>query len=102
MREDDGCRWLPLPRKHGGTLAGRLVPPVETRKVTGIPGLAESWLAQIPVWTDFLSHGAQVVPKIDNRRTTPEPVAVIVRTDLIARSGPAADDASSSARELYQ
>src|SRR3954471_21447724 len=70
-----------LARKHGGILAGPLAPPVETRKVARIPRLAESWCAQIPVRTDFLSHGAQIVPKIDNRRTTPEPVAVIDAVD---------------------
>src|SRR5580692_506663 len=64
---------------------GLLVPPVEMREVTRIPCLAESGFAQIPVWADFARHGAQVVPKIDDRRTPPEPVAVIDAVDHAAR-----------------
>ena len=74
-----------LPRTHGGILAGPLVPAVEMRKVARIPRLAERWFAQVPVWADFLSHGTQVVPKIENRRTTPEPVAVIDAVDYETR-----------------
>ena len=54
---------------------------MEAREVTRIPRLAESRSAQIPVWADFARHGAQVVPKIDDRRTPPEPVAVIDAVD---------------------
>src|SRR5580700_2917279 len=54
-----------------------LVPAVETREVTRIPCLAESRRAQIPVWADFARHGTQIMPKIDDRGTAPEPVAVI-------------------------
>src|SRR5258708_15982343 len=64
---------------------GLLVPPVKTREVTRIPCLAESRSTQIPVWPDFPRHGAQVVPKIDDRRTPPEPVAVIDAVDHEAR-----------------
>src|SRR5271163_593245 len=64
---------------------GLLVPPVETREVTRIPCLAESRSTQIPVWADFTRHGAQVVPKIDDRWTPPEPVAVIDAVNHEAR-----------------
>src|SRR5206468_411616 len=66
-----------LPYNGGVFHAVLLVPAVETREVTRIPCLAESRSTQIPVWADFLGHGAQVVPKIGDRRTAPEPVAVI-------------------------
>src|SRR5215472_7692858 len=64
---------------------GLLIPPVERREISRIPCLAESRSAQIPVRTDFPRHGAQVVPKIDDRRPTPEPVAVIDAVDREAR-----------------
>src|SRR5277367_4369242 len=66
-----------LPRNRGIFHTGMLVPPVETREVTRIPCLAESRSTQIPVWADFTRGGAQIVPKIDDRWTPPEPVAVI-------------------------
>src|ERR1700740_2339123 len=62
-----------------------LVPPVETREVTRLPCLAESRSTQIPVWADFSRHGAQIVPKIDDRRTAPEPIAVVDAVDHEAR-----------------
>jgi Bacterial regulatory proteins, luxR family len=62
-----------------------LVPPVKTREVTRIPCLAESRSTQIPVWADFTRHGAQIVPKIDDRWTPPEPVAVIDAVNHEAR-----------------
>ena len=40
---------------------------------------------QVPVGTDFARHRAQIVPKIDDRRTPPEPVAVIDAVDHEAR-----------------
>src|SRR5215472_3605522 len=64
---------------------GPLIPPVERREISRIPCLAESRSAQIPVRTDFPRHGAQVVPKIDDRRPTPEPIAVIDAVDHKAR-----------------
>src|SRR3954471_2354273 len=57
------------------------VPPMEAREVAGIPGFAESGNAQVPVRTNFASHDTQVVPKIDDRRTPPEPVAVVNAMD---------------------
>src|SRR6267378_5092980 len=74
-----------LPCNRGRFHTGLLVPPVETREITRIPCLAESRSSQIPVWADFTRHGAQVVPKIDDRRTAPEPVAVIDAVDHEAR-----------------
>ena len=62
-----------------------LVPPVETREIACIPCLAEARDAQIPVRGDFARNGAQIVPKIDDRRTAPEPVAVIDAADHEAR-----------------
>jgi len=58
---------------------------VETREVTRIPCLAESRSAQIPVWADFTRYGAQIVPKIDDRWTPPELVAVIDAVNHEAR-----------------
>src|ERR1700720_1514434 len=74
-----------LPYNRGIFHTGLLVPPVETREVTRIPCLAESRSTQIPVWADFARHVAQVVPKIDDRRTPPEPVAVVDAVDHEAR-----------------
>src|SRR5580693_3939934 len=56
---------------------GLFIPSVERRQVPRIPCLAEPWAVQVPVRADFSSHGAQVVPKIDDRRTAPEPIAVV-------------------------
>src|ERR1700735_4541197 len=70
-----------LPYNRGIFLARLLVPPVKTREVTRIPCLAESRSTQVPVWADFTRHSAQIVPKIDDRRTPPEPVAVIDAVD---------------------
>src|SRR5580704_14952735 len=83
-------RWklvvgLFLPHNRGIFHSGFLVPPVETREVTRIPCLAESGSTQIPVWADFTRYGTQIVPKIDDRRTSPEPVAVIDAVDHKAR-----------------
>ena len=75
--------FLPCNRGRFRTL--KFVPPVETREVTRIPGLAETGFAQIPVWADFTGHGAQIVPKIDDRRTSPEPVAVVDAVNHEAR-----------------
>src|SRR5277367_1431048 len=74
-----------LPRNRGIFHTGMLVPPVETREVTRIPCLAESRSTQIPVGADFAGHGAQIVPKIDDRWTPPEPVTVIDAVNHQAR-----------------
>src|ERR1700757_4689068 len=74
-----------FPYHRGIFHTGLLVPTVETREVTRIPRLAESRSAQIPVSTDFTCHGAQVVPKIDDRWTPPEPVPVIDAVNHKAR-----------------
>src|SRR6478672_1653456 len=60
---------------------GLLVPPMKSREVARIPCLAKSRSAEVPVGTDFSGHGAQVVPKINDRRTSPKPVAVIDAVD---------------------
>src|SRR5580700_10957416 len=78
-------RLLFLPCNRGIFHTAMLVPPVETREVTRIPCLAESRSAQLPVWADFARHGAQIVPKIDDRWTSPEPIAVIDAVDHEAR-----------------
>ena len=54
---------------------------MEARVITGIPCIAESRGAQIPVWADFARHDAQIVPKIDDRWTSPEPITVINAVD---------------------
>src|SRR5947209_10651455 len=58
-----------------------LIPSMKTRPVACIPCLAESGGTQIPVWANLASHGAQVVPEVDDRWTTPEPVAVVDAVD---------------------
>src|SRR5450631_2107254 len=58
---------------------------METREVTRIPCLAKSRRTQIPIWTDFTRYGAQIAPKIDDRWTPPEPVAVIDAVDHESR-----------------
>jgi hypothetical protein len=58
---------------------------VETREIARTPRLAESRSTQISVWADLARHGAQIVPKIDDRRTSPEPVAVVNAVDHEAR-----------------
>src|SRR5580704_13965214 len=78
-------RPLLFPCNRSWLRTGLLVPSVETREITSIPCLAESRFAQIPVWPDFTRHGAQVVPKIDDRWTPPEPVAVIDAVNHKAR-----------------
>src|SRR5271156_91724 len=79
------CLLLFLPYYRSIFHTGLLVPSVETREVTRIPCLAESRNTQIPVWADFAGHHAQIVPKIDDRRTAPEPVAVIDAVNHEAR-----------------
>jgi hypothetical protein len=74
-----------LPCNRGIFHTGLLVPTVKTREVTGIPCRAESRSTQIPVWADFTRYGAQIVPKIDDRRTAPEPVTVIDAVNHEAR-----------------
>src|SRR5689334_8844715 len=81
---DRHCRlrlWLCLPRDWRILLTVLFVPPVERREVTRVPRVAESGFAQIPVRANFARHGAQVVPKIDDRRAPPEPIAVIDAVD---------------------
>src|SRR5277367_487454 len=70
-----------LPRNRGIFHTGMLIPPVETREVTRIPCLAESRSTQIPVRADLTRNGAEIMPKIDDRRTPPKPVAVIDAVD---------------------
>src|SRR5579884_1882083 len=74
-----------FPCNRGCLQRRMLVPSVETRVVTRIPCLAEPRGAQIPVWADFTRHGAQIMPKINHRWTTPKPVAVIDAVDDEAR-----------------
>src|SRR5262245_10571599 len=58
-----------------------LVPSVETRQVTRVPGLAESGSAQVPIRADLSRHGAQVASEVLDRRAAPEPVAVVDAVD---------------------
>src|SRR5277367_5250033 len=74
-----------LPCNRGRFHTGLLVPPVKTREVSRVPRLTESGFIQIPVCADFARHGAQVVPKIDDRWTPPEPVAVVDAVNHEAR-----------------
>src|SRR5580700_8470930 len=83
--EGPNGRLLLFPSDRGWLRTGPFVPSVETREIPRIPCLAESRFAQIPVRADFTRHGAQVVPKIDDRGTPPEPVAVIDAVNHEAR-----------------
>src|SRR3954463_16719141 len=65
------------PSNRGRLLTGPLVPPVEGREIARVPRLAESRRAQIPVRANLARDGPQVVPEVDDRRTAPEPVAVV-------------------------
>ena len=60
-----------FPRDLGRFRVGSLAPPVEGRKVSSVPGFAESRPAQILVGTDLPRHAAQVVPQVSNRRASP-------------------------------
>src|SRR5262249_24259539 len=72
-----GPPLLRIPSSRHRFDAGPLVPSVKTREVTCIPCLAKPRSTQIPVWADFTRHDAQVMPKIDDRRTPPEPVTFV-------------------------
>src|SRR5580658_3921860 len=56
---------------------GPPVPAVEVREVARVPGFAQPGGAQIPVRADLAGGGAQVTPQLVERRTAPEPVAVV-------------------------
>src|SRR5215213_279055 len=60
---------------------GTPVPAVEGRDVARVPSLAQSRRAQVPVRADLPGDGAQVVPDVDERRASPEPVAVVDGVD---------------------
>ena len=61
--------------------AALLVPAVERRVVAGVPLLAQARRAQVPVGADLAHHLAQVVPEVDEGRTSPVPVAVVDPVD---------------------
>src|SRR6185312_2813692 len=54
-----------------------LVPAMELREVSLLPGFTKSRLAQVPVGTSLPRNVPQVVPQVHDRRPSPEPVAVI-------------------------
>jgi hypothetical protein len=58
-----------------------LVPPVEGRVVARIPRLAKTGGAQVPIRSDLAHHGPQAVPEVHDRRTAPEPVAIVDAMD---------------------
>src|ERR1700733_999815 len=76
---------LVLPWNRGRFRRVTLVPSVETREVPRIPFLTESRSTQVPIWPDFSRHGTEIVPKIDDRWTSPKPVAVIDAVNHEAR-----------------
>src|SRR3954466_11134204 len=69
----------------GGFHACPLAPPMETGKVTCLPSRPELRRIQIPVRSDLAGHGAQVVPKIDDRGAAPKPIAVVDAVNYEAR-----------------
>src|SRR3954454_14346880 len=75
-----------LPLNGSRFRVGPLVPSMKAREVIRVPFLAKSGGAQVPVGTDFTRYDAQIVPKIDDRRTAPKPVAVIDAVDHETRT----------------
>ena len=72
---DESFHALRVRQDHAKTHRPAIVPVSYTH--LDVYKRQESRRTQIPVWADFTRHGAQIVPKIDDRRTPPEPVAVI-------------------------
>src|SRR4051794_19561040 len=58
-------------------LLGTLVPAVEVGEVAGLPGLPQPGGGEVPVRADLAGDLAQVLPELVERRTPPEPVAVV-------------------------
>src|SRR4051812_35970569 len=54
---------------------------MEGRQVTRVPGLPETRGAQVEVGADLSADRPQVVPEVDDRRSPPEPVAVVDTVD---------------------
>src|SRR5215211_2756905 len=54
---------------------------MEGRQVTRVPGLPETRGAQVEVGADLSADHPQVVPEVDDRRSPPEPVAVVDTVD---------------------
>src|SRR5215471_19811011 len=58
---------------------------MEGRVVPGVPGLPQPGRAEVPVRADLARCRAQVTPKVVERRTAPEPIAVVDAMDDQAR-----------------
>src|SRR3954465_10144822 len=81
-----GCRarrrWSLAPVSGGArACCGPLVPAVEGRPVARVPGVAQPGGAEVPVGTDLARHRPQIVPQVDYRGASPEPVAVVDAVD---------------------
>src|SRR4029453_18469693 len=57
------------------------VPAVERSAVAGIPGLAKSRCAEIPIRPNLARHRAQVLAEFLNRGPAPEPIPVVDAVD---------------------
>src|SRR4029453_16673978 len=57
------------------------VPAVERGAVAGIPGLAKSRCAEIPIWPNLARDGPQVLAEFLNRGPAPEPIPVVDAVD---------------------
>src|SRR5437879_5988694 len=54
---------------------------IERRAVARLPRLAEAWRSQIPIGADLPCHLAKVPTKVLERRSAPEPIAVVDTVD---------------------
>src|SRR5215467_323751 len=77
--------WARLMPDGLGHFCGRtLAPTVKFRQVTSIPSLSNSRSAEIPIRSNLPCYGTEVVPEVIDRRTSPEPIAVVEAVDLQA------------------
>src|SRR5207302_10497128 len=54
---------------------------VERRALARLPRLAKAWGSQIPIGADLVCHLAKVPTKVLERRSAPEPIAVVDTVD---------------------
>ena len=57
------------------------IPAVEGREIAGVPGLAESGRAQVPVGPALTHDRPQILAEVLDRGAAPEPVAVVDAVD---------------------
>jgi hypothetical protein len=83
---DRSCRLCYLFRTTGeSSVLACVFHPWKREKSPAFHASRSPGVPQIPVRANFTRHGAQIVPKIDDRWTAPEPVAIIDAVDHEAR-----------------